>query len=80
MLTSRWLIKAANRYRSSAASGYAPLTQVQQLIAPVFEAKHFSSAPDENLLVKQQNGLGSITINRPKALNAKNCGKLFRPC
>ena len=76
MAISRWMTKSAQVYGSSTARSSPLLTQLQRLILPLAEAKQFSSAPDaEHLLVKQQNGIGSITINRPKALNAKNCGK-----
>ncbi|KAL3158196.1 hypothetical protein ABBQ38_010452 [Trebouxia sp. C0009 RCD-2024] len=35
--------------------------------------KFSTSSVEETLLVSQEHGLGKITINRPKALNAKNC-------
>ncbi len=35
---------------------------------------HSTAANEEHLLVRKEAGLGRITINRPKALNAKNCG------
>ena len=36
--------------------------------------RHSTAANEEHLLVRKEAGLGRITINRPKALNAKNCG------
>ena len=36
--------------------------------------RYSTAANEEHLLVRQEAGLGRITINRPKALNAKNCG------
>ncbi|KAA6425859.1 hypothetical protein WJX79_009043 [Trebouxia sp. C0005] len=35
--------------------------------------RHSTAANEEHLLVRKEAGLGRITINRPKALNAKNC-------
>ena len=40
-------------------------------------SRSFSNATSEEmLLTNQADGLGKIIINRPKALNAKNCGTL----
>lgn len=44
-------------------------------VATLSAGQHFSTASDlEHLIVREEGGLGRITINRPKALNAKNCG------
>ena len=48
-----------------------------QSICPTTTLRNYgTSTHEETLLVKQENGLGKITINRPNALNAKNCGAL----
>lgn len=48
---------------------------VSSIDAALFAGQRFSTASDvEHLIVREEGGLGRITINRPKALNAKNCG------
>ena len=73
------MISCVRRGIQSHATLQAPLllAAVQRLFPPV-KGRCFSSAPDaDHLLVSQKDGLGYITINRPKALNAKNCGELI---
>ena len=52
----------------------------QSIIATTLRRSYGTSEDlEETLLVSQEKGLGKITINRPKALNAKNCGGLESP-
>lgn len=46
------------------------------IFAATTRRNYGTSDVEETLLVNQERGLGKITINRPKALNAKNCGAL----
>lgn len=48
----------------------------QSIVATVTRRNYGTSKTEETLLVNQERGLGKITINRPKALNAKDCGAL----
>ena len=55
----------------------------QSIVATITRRSYGTSESEDTLLVNQERGLGKITINRPKALNAKNCGTLgfpVRPC
>lgn len=42
--------------------------------------QYSTASDDKHLIVNEEAGLGKITINRPKALNAKNCGALMLLC
>ncbi len=42
--------------------------------------RYSTAANEEHLLVRKEAGLGRITVNRPKALNAKNCGARMNKC
>ncbi len=57
------------------------LTGLPSLDSPSTVSHPYSTAAnEEHLLVRKEVGLGRITINRPKALNAKNCGALTNKC
>ena len=43
-------------------------------LSSIHSQKFSTSSKEQHLLVSEKDGLGKITINRPKALNAKNCG------
>ena len=73
-----YMISYVRRGARSHATLQTPLllTGVQRLFSPVANRSFSSAADAGDLLVNQKDGLGCITINRPKALNAKNCGEL----
>ena len=57
------------------------LTGLPSLNSLFTVSHHYSTAAnEEHLLVRKEAGLGRITINRPKALNAKNCGAPSNNC
>lgn len=76
-IASLYPARALGRFTNAGLLPSSLASALCQSICEITTRRNYgTSTPEDTLVVKYENGLGRITINRPNALNAKNCGAL----